>query len=395
MRKPGGSTAQRAIKSELRARPARRGRVAPAAWPPAPPGRVDHEALIAVIQRLSLAGSLDEIREVVSPAARQLTGADGATLVLRVGDQCVYADEDAIFPPWNGQRFPIDDCVSGWVMRHRQPVAIPDVYRDSRVPGAAYRASFVKSMAMVPIRETDPVGVIGNYWAYRHEPTDAEISVLQTLATATAVAIDSVRARAQLEQIGLEVIDRLAMAAEYRDGGTRAHTGRVARTSLLLAEAVGLPEPESSLIAQAAPLHDVGKLAVPDAILLKPGRLSAAEFQEVKRHTTIGGAILAGSSSRVLEVAEQIALTHHERWDGDGYPRGLRGEAIPLSGRIVALADVFDALTHERPYKSAWPARAAAAEICRSNGRHFDPRVVTAFMDVGAERLAELAKQPG
>jgi hypothetical protein len=352
------------------------------------------DALIAGIQSLSLAGSFAEIREIVSRAARQLTGADGATLVLRAGDDCLYADEDAVSPLWKGRRFPLDSCVSGWVMRNRRPLAIEDVYRDRRIDPAVYGPTFVRSMAMVPIREVEPVGAIGNYWARRHRPTDEEVSLLQALANSTAVAMEAVRARAELERTGLEVIDRLALAAEYRDDETRAHTDRVARTSRLLAEAVGLAPAESELIARAAPLHDVGKLAIPDAVLLKPGRLSEAEFGLIKTHTTAGAAILAGSSTRVLLMAEEIALTHHERWDGDGYPAGLRADAIPVTGRIVALADVFDALTHGRPYKSAWPVRAAVAEIIRSSGRHFDPTVVNAFLKLGPARLAELAQQP-
>ncbi|MEA2211973.1 MAG: hypothetical protein QOF83_1921 [Solirubrobacteraceae bacterium] len=360
-------------------------------------GRVragQHDALISVIQHLSLAGSMGEIRRIVSHAARQLTGADGATFVLRSGDDCFYADEDAISPLWKGRRFPMDSCVSGWVMRSREPLAIEDVYRDRRILTAAYRQTFVKSLAMVPIRQTDPVGAIGSYWARRHRPTEEQVALLRALANSTAVAMEAVRAREELERTGLEVIDRLALAAEYRDDETRAHTDRVARTSRLLAQAVGLPEIETTLIARAAPLHDVGKLAIPDAVLLKPGRLSEAEFGLIKTHTTAGAAILAGSSTRVLLMAEEIALTHHERWDGDGYPAGLRADAIPITGRIVALADVFDALTHGRPYKSAWPVRAAVAEILRSSGRHFDPAVVSAFLKLGPAILAELAQQP-
>ena len=358
------------------------------------PAATERDALIAAIQSLSLAGSMGEIRGIVSRAARQLAGADGATFVLRSGNECLYADEDAITPLWKGCRFSTESCVSGWVMRNREPVAIENVYRDPRTPADMYRPTFVRSMAMVPVRETHPVGTIGTYWARQHQPTDEQVSLLQALANSTAVAMEAVRARDELERTGLDVIDRLALAAEYRDDETRAHTDRVARSSRLLAEALGLSEAESTLIARAAPLHDVGKLAIPDAVLLKPGRLSEAEFGLIKTHTTAGAAILTGSSTRVLLMAEEIALTHHERWDGDGYPAGLRADAIPLTGRIVALADVFDALTHGRPYKSAWPVRAAVAEILRSSGRHFDPAVVNAFLKLGPAKLAELAQQP-
>jgi putative two-component system response regulator len=144
------------------------------------------------------------------------------------------------------------------------------------------------------------------------------------------------------------------------------------------------------LIHQAAPLHDLGKLALPDAILLKRAKLSVAEYQQVKQHPAAGAAILSGSSSKVLRLAEEIALTHHEWWDGSGYPAGLAGPAIPLGGRIVALSDVFDALTHTRPYKRAWPIERALAEVRRLAGVQFDPAVVEAFFKLDSAALVEL-----
>lgn len=157
-------------------------------------------ALVEVVQRLSLARSRDEIQQIVRRAARQLTGADGATWILRDRDFCFYADEDAISPLWKGQRFPLEACVSGWVMLNRQPVVIPDIYVDPRVPHEAYRPTFVKSLAMVPIRTVDPVGAIGNYWATRHHATEEEVQLLQALADSTAVALENVYALEELER---------------------------------------------------------------------------------------------------------------------------------------------------------------------------------------------------
>jgi putative two-component system response regulator len=182
-----------------------------------------------------------------------------------------------------------------------------------------------------------------------------------------------------LEWARLEILDRLALAAEYRDDDTQEHARRIGRVSALLAPRLGCPDREVELIRRAAPLHDVGKIGIPDAILLKPGPLSATEFARIKTHTTIGAEILSGSRSALLRLAERIALSHHERWDGEGYPHGLSGEEIPLAGRIVAVADVFDALTHARPYKEAWPVEHAVAEILVQADRQFDPRVVDAF----------------
>jgi putative two-component system response regulator len=180
----------------------------------------------------------------------------------------------------------------------------------------------------------------------------------------------------------LQVIQRLALAGEYRDDETGQHTRRVGELSVRIGAALGLPDDRLLLLGRAAPLHDVGKIAIPDAILLKPGRLTPEEFEQMKVHTTIGAAMLAGPGFALLEMAEQIALTHHERWDGSGYPCGLTGSEIPLAGRIVAIADVFDALTHSRPYKPAWSVDDAVTEIGDQSGCQFDPEIVDAFLEV-------------
>jgi putative two-component system response regulator len=184
-----------------------------------------------------------------------------------------------------------------------------------------------------------------------------------------------------LEEAQVEIIERLAVAAEFRDDNTGQHTLRVGLLSALLARQLGLPDTQVSLIRRAAPLHDVGKLGVPDTILLKLGKLSDEEFAVVKTHTVIGARILSGGKFPLLRLAEEIAFSHHERWDGSGYA-GIPGTRIPLAGRIVSVADVFDALTQQRPYKPAWPVSDAIAEIDRQRGRQFDPDVVDAFIRV-------------
>lgn len=186
---------------------------------------------------------------------------------------------------------------------------------------------------------------------------------------------------AALEETQIEILERLALAAEYRDDDTGEHTKRVGLMSAQIAQALGLPEPEVELIRRASPLHDVGKIAIPDSILLKPGKLTVEEFQLMKTHTTLGAKMLSGGRFPLLQRAEEIALTHHERWDGTGH-LGLQEKAIPIAGRIVTVADVFDALISERPYKEAWPPTEAIEEIRRQSGRQFDPQVVDAFLQV-------------
>lgn len=184
-----------------------------------------------------------------------------------------------------------------------------------------------------------------------------------------------------LNQARLEILTRLALAAEFRDDDTGKHTQRVGYTAALIAAELNLPSGEIELLWRAVPLHDVGKIGIPDAILLKPGRLTAAEFEVMKRHARIGGEILSGSEVPLLKAAESIAVTHHEHWDGKGY-YGMAGEEIPLAGRIAAVADVFDALTHERPYKHAWSFEDSLSEITAQSGYQFDPTIVDAFVRI-------------
>jgi putative two-component system response regulator len=207
---------------------------------------------------------------------------------------------------------------------------------------------------------------------------------------------ERVRERTEELQVAeIEIAERLALVAELRDYQNGAHTQRVGQTSATIASALGLPAEEVELIRRAAPLHDLGKLAIPDSILLKPGLLTLEEMDTMKTHTVLGGKMLSGSSSKILQVAEEIALYHHENWDGTGYTPGLAGKAIPLVGRIVAVADVFDALINERPYKEAWQVDAALAWICEQSGKKFDPEVVEAFISAQAtEGLPLLGESP-
>jgi putative two-component system response regulator len=187
----------------------------------------------------------------------------------------------------------------------------------------------------------------------------------------------------ELEAAQVEILERLTTAVEMHDDATGQHTRRVGESAAQMALLLGLPPREIDLIRRAAPLHDVGKVGIPDSLLTKEGPLSEAEFVLVQTHTTIGARMLEGGASELMHLARSIALAHHERWDGTGYPEGLQGEEIPLPARIVALADFSDALAHDRPYRKAWPKEQIHEEVRRQAGAHFDPQVVRAYFSIG------------
>ncbi len=200
--------------------------------------------------------------------------------------------------------------------------------------------------------------------------------------------LDLKTANCELQHAYQDTIHRLVLAAEFRDEDTGSHITRICRYSALIAQKLGLKDSEIQNILYAAPMHDVGKIGVPEHILLKPGKLSNAEFEVVKTHTTIGAKILANSKAEVLQIAQKIAIAHHEKWNGKGYPQGLSGKKIPLTARIVAIVDTFDALTTRRPYKDPYPVEVACDIIRKETGQHFDPDVVEVFLEHIDEVLA-------
>lgn len=201
------------------------------------------------------------------------------------------------------------------------------------------------------------------------------------LAEEVKKATAAVHAREQ------ELLFRMSRAAEFRDPETGSHIQRIAHFSQLVAVKLGLSTADQELILQASPMHDIGKIGIPDSILLKPGKLTPEEYDIMKQHAVIGYELLKGSESKVLQTAAEIAISHHEKYDGSGYPNGLVGKNIPLFGRIVAVVDVFDALTSERPYKKAWPLEQAADLIRENIGKHFDPDCANCFLGAWDEVL--------
>jgi CHASE2 domain-containing sensor protein len=286
-------------------------------------------------------------------------------------------------PPWAG-------VLALAVLAFAAPVA--GLRLDARVAagsavllGAGYAAGTVIAfdrgtvLSLVPPIAACAVGVVSSlaasYWMESRER--------RRVAGENEVLEDMVRARtAQLRETQLEIVRRLAQAAESRDEDTGLHIERMSRMCESLGRAVGMSETEAEELRHASVLHDVGKIGIPDEILLKPGRLDPEEMEIMRRHTSIGASILSGSSSPLIRLAETIALTHHERWDGTGYPAGLAGEQIPRPGRIAAVCDVFDALLAKRPYKESWPLEQALAEMESLSGTDFDPTLIRAFLAI-------------
>lgn len=186
----------------------------------------------------------------------------------------------------------------------------------------------------------------------------------------------------------LQIVCRLGRAAEYRDNETGLHIIRMSKIAVVIAEAAGMSANDCNLLLNAAPMHDIGKIGIPDRILLKPAKLDADEWEIMQTHAQIGADILSGDDSDLMMMAHDIAISHHEKWNGKGYPCGLKGEDIPITGRVTALADVFDALTSERPYKKPWSVQEAVDLITEESGQHFDPKLVLLFLDHLPEIIA-------
>lgn len=217
-----------------------------------------------------------------------------------------------------------------------------------------------------------------------------EVRIMTTAMKNQNMILDAmVKERTQeLNDTRLEVIRRLGRAAEYRDDMTGFHIIRMSRYSQLLGLAAGMSDAEAEVLLNASPMHDIGKIGIPDRVLLKPGKLDAEEWKIMQTHVDIGVEILSGSDSELMNMAAEVAQNHHEKWDGSGYPRALVGEKIPLTGRVVAIADVFDALTTERPYKKAWPIEKAVEFLQEQKSKHFEPRLVDLFIEILPDILA-------
>lgn len=269
-----------------------------------------------------------------------------------------------------------------------ETINVPNAYEDSRFSMAVDLVTDFRTRSLLAVPLKNNSGKVIGVFAVANKtgeiPFDQnDEGLLLLLSSLASSTIENVALYQELQDAQLETIYRLAITAEYRDQqDTRAHLKNISLISYLLAQTLGLAKRDTELIKNASLLHDIGKVALADNILLKPGKLTAQEFEKMKAHTLYGGKILQGAHSKVLQMAHQMSLYHHEKWNGKGYPKGLKGEDIPLVARIVTVADVFDALCQIRVYKQAWKTEEAYQFILEQSGQDFDPRVVAAFKKI-------------
>lgn len=367
--------------------------------------------LLNVGAKLYTCRDRQQMLETVLSEARALTRAEAGSLYLVQKDRLRFVavqndkmDTSEITRHLLGKELPVSaESLAGYVASTGRIINIPDSYSLPAGAEAPFHINRdldaktgydVRSILAIPLNCPDGecvgvmqlfnrVGAYGNSAPFENKISEGLMSLVST----AAITVHNVSLQEQLRQAHLNTIFRLSAIAEYRDANTSDHIQRVSRSSQLIAEALGLDSEQVELIRYASPMHDVGKVAIPDAILLKPGHLTPAQRMVMQRHTVVGAEILSDADGAVLNMAQDVALHHHERWDGQGYPRGLKGEATSLPGRIVGLADVFDAVVSQRCYKEACSLDVALDILDKDTGKHFDPAIVDAFLGVLDEVL--------
>ncbi len=388
--------------------------------------KIDFKELTDQLIRLGIAltneRDLDRLLELIVSEARLFTNCDAATLYTVENDHlCFVISQNESLAKKGGEKFvkdsfksytlPIENSsLSGYVANTGRIVNIPDAYKIPKKFPFKINRDFdkrnkyrTKSILTVPLSDPDDkiIGVLQLINAMDKGENvipfseDVEPLVL-ALASYAAVAYKNANLTKQIKEAHYQTIIRLSTAAEYRDVDTSFHIKRMSMYSACIAESLGLPKKMVELIEYASPMHDIGKLGVPDSILLKPGPLTPEERKIMEKHTTMGANILSNPDSEILEISLKIALSHHERFDGLGYPNKLTGDKIPLEGRIVALADVFDALASRRVYKPPYSFDEVVEIIKKGNGTQFDPLCVSAFINIlpRIERIYQSFQEP-
>ncbi len=342
--------------------------------------------------------------EKILTHARNIFHASAGSISLIDGDylqfEAMQNDEvDLSSSIGTHKRIPLSKkSIAGYVALTGEPLHIKDPYHipeDAPYrfnPAVDQKTGFrTQSIVAMPLRH--PIeGIIGTFEILNPKSGNSQplnLGVARSFAVIASVSIVNMQLRDSLMQSYLDTLSRLGQAAEYKDKDTFDHIQRIRYTSQLIARYLDCSISDQKYIFHASAMHDVGKVAIPDAILGKKGKLSPDEWEIMKTHTTKGATILGNSDSAILKMSADIALYHHERWDGDGYPNGLKGEEIPLPARIVSVADVFDALVHRRVYKRAWPLDEALKYIKLESGKQFDPRIIDAFFAC-KEEIAEI-----
>jgi putative two-component system response regulator len=368
----------------------------------------DFEKLLNVGIALSSIHDLEKLLDLILQETRRLTKADAGTLYLAKDGQLIFkvsqcqslverCGEACMRRMYQSFSLPISrESIAGYVALTKKVLNIPDVREIPRKASYHYnpswdeRAGYVtRSMMVVPMlnREGNVAGVLQLINAM-DDATDGKVvpfpakheRLLSSLASQAVVAIENAELTEDLKQAHLDTIFRLGVAAEYRDKETANHIKRMSQYSTLIAEGLGWGEEKVNMILRSSLMHDVGKLGIPDGILQKPGRLTPEERHFMEYHTIIGGNILKGSKATILRQSRIVALTHHEKFDGTGYPRRLKGEEIPIEGRITILADVFDALSSKRVYKEALEEEEVLRILREGRGSYFDPKILDVFL---------------
>ena len=376
------------------------------------------DKLVRIGLALSSVRDLDQLLDLIVAEARAFARADAGSLYLKEGDSLkfVVSQNDTLarklgqsqqaepFKPFN---IPISNqSLAGYVANNGVILNIPDAYQIPSQAEYHFDKSFdqrsgyrTQSMIQLPMRDNqgEIIGVLQLINAMDQSGRTVTFSqedqeLLLAIASQAAVAVKNARLNDEIRQAHLDTIFRLGMAAEYRDKETGNHIRRMSHYSAIIAEQMGMPAERVEMIRLASPMHDIGKVGIPDGILLKPGRLTPEERIIMESHTTIGAAILKDSDIPLMQLSLKIALSHHEKWDGTGYPDRVKGEDIPIEGRIVALADVFDALSNKRVYKAAMSIEETMGIIKDGSGTHFDPEVISAF-EKGMDGVMEVYNQ--
>ncbi|TFE01867.1 HD domain-containing protein [Jeotgalibacillus sp. R-1-5s-1] len=347
------------------------------------------ETLLKIIfdyaSKIAHENDLDTLHILMADMGKKLTMADRCT--LWIADPANQKLWSKIAHGMNRIEIPIHTGLVGAAYQSGEIISISDAYEDERFNREVDRSSGyrTKSILCIPIRNMDQE-VIGVYQAVNKQSyppvfTEKDETYLSLAATYTGQSMEKAILYSELIESQKEIIYMMGTIGESRSAETGKHVKRVASYAYILAKGAGLSEEEARLIELASPMHDIGKVSIPDAILNKPGKLTDEEFDVMKQHTETGHRIFRNSKRKILQTAAIIARQHHEKWDGTGYPDGLKGKDIHLYGRIVALADVFDALGTKRPYKRPWTNDEITDLIRREKGKHFDPFIVEVFFE--------------